>query len=76
MPGGGDVALLQSMPDEVRTAREHALLGAYGTALVYFQGVDSTLGRFLRTVEDPRDTQRWKKVRRTNLSAGALRAQR
>lgn len=57
------LARVGGLPEQLAMAREAALLGAYDTALVYFDGVVTGIHKHLRTLVDAADRQRWIKVR-------------
>lgn len=48
--------------DQLRMAREYALLGNYETSLVYYDGVVATIQRTMRDEEDPRSKSQWQSV--------------
>lgn len=50
--------------DQLKVARENALLGSYDAALVYFDGVMAQINRHLRTVEDPSLRSKWLKCKK------------
>ena len=54
---------LVGVGDQMKMAREHALLGNYEASLVYFDGVVSQINLFLRTVDDAYTKAQWQKAK-------------
>ena len=54
---------LSDILENVKTARENALLGSYDTSQVYYQGALQQIQKHLSTVADPTRKQKWQQVR-------------
>jgi katanin p60 ATPase-containing subunit A1 len=50
---------MDEIVDNVKMAREYALLGNYDTALVYFQGVLQQIQKHIVGIVDPVRKQKW-----------------
>ena len=44
---------LKGLENQMKQAREHALLGNYEAALVYFDGATAQIQQHLRSLDDP-----------------------
>jgi len=53
---------LSDIQENVKTARENALLGSYDTSQVYYQGALQQIQKHLITVADPARKQKWQQV--------------
>jgi katanin p60 ATPase-containing subunit A1 len=51
------------MGDQMKMAREHALLGNYEASLVYFDGVIATIKQHMRSLDDPHLRTQWTKAK-------------
>lgn len=51
--------------ENVKLAREYALLGNYDSAMVYYQGVLDQMNKYLYSVKDTYLQQKWQQVRIT-----------
>lgn len=49
--------------ENVKLAREYALLGNYDSAMVYYQGVLDQMNKYLYSVKDTYLQQKWQQVR-------------
>jgi len=56
-------ALLAKLPEELKMAREYAVLGNYDTALRYFDMCVADLARFCRMMTDAGERHKWLKMR-------------
>jgi katanin p60 ATPase-containing subunit A1 len=54
---------MDEIVDNVKMAREYALLGNYDTALVYFQGVLQQIQKHIVAIVDPVRKQKWHQVK-------------
>jgi hypothetical protein len=54
---------LQMIVENVKLAREYALLGNYDSAMVYYQGVLDQMNKYLYSVKDTHLRQKWQQVR-------------
>lgn len=54
---------LVMISDNVKLAREYALLGNYDSAMVYYQGVLDQINKSLSSVKDVYLQQKWQQVR-------------
>ncbi|CAI5942627.1 unnamed protein product [Closterium sp. NIES-64] len=50
---------LKGVVDQLTVAREHATLGNYDSALIYYDGVISQINKHLQTVDDPYTRSNW-----------------
>lgn len=48
--------------ENVKLAREYALLGNYDSAMVYYQGVLDQMNKYLSSVKDTYLQQKWQQV--------------
>lgn len=48
--------------ENVKLAREYALLGNYDSAMVYYQGVLDQMSKYLSSVKDTYLQQKWQQV--------------
>eukprot|EP00762_Andalucia_godoyi_P006384 ANDGO_05840.mRNA.1 Katanin p60 ATPase-containing subunit A1 len=55
--------LLAGLLDTVKMSREHALLGNYGTSLVYFDGAMQQISSFIKSQIDPSVKSKWMRVK-------------
>lgn len=53
------MASLVALVDELKMSREHALLGNYEAALVYFEGANAKIASHLRQLDDPHARDAW-----------------
>lgn len=53
---------LLEISENVKLAREYALLGNYNSAIVYYQGVLEQMRKYLFSVKDPLLQQKWQQV--------------
>ncbi|MBN3271007.1 KTNA1 protein, partial [Polyodon spathula] len=53
---------LVEIGENVKLAREYALLGNYNSAIVYYQGVLEQMRKYLFSVKDPLLQQKWQQV--------------
>lgn len=53
--------------ENVKLAREYALLGNYDSAMVYYQGVLDQMNKYLYSVRDTYLQQKWQQVSSTFL---------
>lgn len=53
--------------ENVKLAREYALLGNYDSAMVYYQGVLDQMNKYLYSVRDTYLQQKWQQVNSTCL---------
>lgn len=53
--------------ENVKLAREYALLGNYDSAMVYYQGVLDQMNKYLYSVRDTYLQQKWQQVNSTSL---------
>lgn len=53
--------------ENVKLAREYALLGNYDSAMVYYQGVLDQMNKYLYSVRDTYLQQKWQQVNSTFL---------
>lgn len=53
--------------ENVKLAREYALLGNYDSAMVYYQGVLDQMNKYLYSVRDTYLQQKWQQVHSTLL---------
>lgn len=49
--------------ENVKLAREYALLGNHDSAMVYYQGVLDQMNKYLSSVKDTHLRQKWQQVR-------------
>lgn len=61
--------------ENVKLAREYALLGSYDTAMVYYQGVLDQMNKYLYSVRDTCLQQKWQQVSSIILSGSILMAE-
>lgn len=54
---------LLMISENVKLAREYALLGNYDSAMVYYQGVLDQMNKYLYSVKDTYLQQKWQQVR-------------
>ncbi len=66
--------VLGGMPDDVAMAREYAVLGAYDVALQFYDRALSSVARYMRTIVDTADRNRWSKVSACNRRGHAKRS--
>jgi hypothetical protein len=66
--GGGGI--LAEVPDAVALAREYAVLGAYDTALAYYERAVGAFARYSRTLVDTAERAKWAKVREATAPFG------
>ena len=55
---------MDEIVENVKMAREYALLGNYDTSLVYFQGALQQIQKYIGGIGDPVRKQKWHEVRR------------
>ena len=53
---------MDEIVENVKMAREYALLGNYDTSLVYFQGVLQQIQKYIGGIVDPVRRQKWHQV--------------
>lgn len=53
---------LLMISENVKLAREYALLGNYDSAMVYYQGVLDQMNKYLYSVKDTYLQQKWQQV--------------
>ena len=53
---------MEEIAENVKMAREYALLGNYVTSLVYFQGVLQQIQKYITRIVDPVRKQKWQQV--------------
>ena len=53
---------LLMISENVKLAREYALLGNYDSAMVYYQGVLDQMNKYLYSVKDTYFQQKWQQV--------------
>lgn len=53
---------MDEIVENVKMAREYALLGNYDTSLVYFQGVLQQIQKYVVGIVDPVRKQKWHQV--------------
>jgi len=53
---------LSDIQENIKSARENALLGSYDTSQVYYQGGLQQIQRLLSSVSDPVHKQKWQQV--------------
>jgi len=53
---------LSEIQENVNSARENGLLGSYDTSQVYYQGALQQIQKYLASVTDPAQKQKWQKV--------------
>lgn len=53
---------LVMISENVKLAREYALLGNYDSAMVYYQGVLDQMSKYLSSVKDTYLQQKWQQV--------------
>lgn len=58
---------LVMISENVKLAREYALLGNYDSAMVYYQGVLDQMNKYLYSVRDTYLQQKWQQVNSTFL---------
>jgi len=58
-------SLLSDIQENIKSARESALLGSYDTSLVYYQGAAQQVQKHLSTITDPARKQKWQQVKST-----------
>ncbi|XP_064628903.1 katanin p60 ATPase-containing subunit A-like 1 isoform X1 [Lineus longissimus] len=58
-----EVLSMNQISDDVKMAREYALLSNYDTSLVYYQAVIQQIQKFLVTMKDQDRRLKWQKVR-------------
>lgn len=58
---------LVMISENVKLAREYALLGNYDSAMVYYQGVLDQMNKYLYSVRDTYLQQKWQQVNSTSL---------
>jgi len=61
---------LSDIYENVKTARENALLGSYDTSQVYYQGAVQQIQKHLSSVADPARKQKWQQVTASRLLSG------
>ncbi|KAK9862173.1 hypothetical protein WJX84_012398 [Apatococcus fuscideae] len=66
------MAFLSNINSQLTVAREHALLGEYSNALVYFEGVVNQIDRHLQTVEEPHLRSKWQACKKALLQESHL----
>ena len=54
---------LKGLENQMKQAREHALLGNYEAALVYFDGATAQIQQHLRSLDDPHLRQQWMRAK-------------
>ena len=54
---------MDEIVENVKMAREYALLGNYDTSLVYFQGVLQQIQKHIVGIVDPVRKQKWHQVK-------------
>ena len=69
----GDMSVIADLPEVLKMAREYALLGNYETALTHFDHASSSIGKYVRSVEDATERQRFNKVRDAALKQAERR---
>ena len=57
---------MDEIVENVKMAREYALLGNYDTSLVYFQGVLQQIQKYIVGIVDPVRKQKWHQVKCTS----------
>lgn len=55
-------ASVDDVRDSINMAREMALTGNYDLSLVYYEGVELQLNRFLTTIESQSRREAWRSV--------------
>ena len=55
---------MDEIVENVKMAREYALLGNYDTSLVYFQGLLQQIQKYIAGIIDPVRKQKWHEVRK------------
>lgn len=61
---------LREISENVKLAREYALLGNYSSASVLYQGLLEQINKYVYTVRDGGLQQRWQQVHNNNLGQG------
>lgn len=59
---GSSEMSLREMSENVKLAREYALLGNYSSASVLYQGLLEQINKYVHTVRDGGLQQRWQQV--------------
>jgi len=55
-------SVLSEIQENIKLARENALLGSYDTSQVYFQGALQQIQKYLTSCADPVHKQKWQQV--------------
>jgi len=53
---------LSDVQENIKSARENALLGSYDTSQVYYQGALQQIQKHLSSITDPTRKQKWQQV--------------
>jgi len=61
---------LPDIQENIKSARESALLGSYDTSQVYYQGALQQIQKHLTSVTDPTRKQKWQQVNASRFLNG------